>query len=294
MEDIENPLSGVEPLETIPTQLHLFTVSLMPFEKQLLAEIASTGDFRSPPQRRIDINIFSLIIRLFDRWQRKRATTHAIECLIDYIDDYLVEPDGDSTEQSFTTNQRLDCYRSFFATLGTPFQINRCYSQYSETKNPWFKTELLSAPDPRKVLSSVRTGLDIEDWGSWKILAEMFMKCQNEMERWTSEISSKVGLVQTREGFQIWQVVRMYSIHSTRPQSGPALLGLLESEEYKSLATKLLAQYEKTEDDQVKILSKVLDASLKVTSPDSDDQEESFSFQNWLMNHDQVLFYLIL
>jgi len=251
-----------------------FVVSLLDFEKRLIASVASPSEGESVvPQGFNSTLLDAVAILLFDRWQRKIATKNELENLVEDMSELSAES-NDLGFATFSNPHRLSGYRSFFSSLGKPYQLNQIYSRAAERKNIRFKEAMLSVPDLIKFLRSMRLEIDKDDWSSWRLLAKMFIKFPEEMQCWTSEESSKVSLVEHWDGFQIWNVVRLFTIHLTRPQSGPILLRMWQ--ERQDLATKLWSQYQEVQARQTQNLQKVLKAAVATQSQGS--QDPGFSF----------------
>ena len=214
-----------------------FVISVMPFEKQLIAEaIVVHGSALEFPKRPCtDTEELSLISKLFNRWERKKASKIAFEGLADDILDLVGESEG-NMQQAISLQMRENVYRSLFVSLGTPMEMNRCYSQIAKSRNPWIKHAILTTPDVVEFLQLISFSIDEDDLAAWGGLVAMLMKLPKEMERWTSKVASTFG-------FDIWKVVRMFSIQDTCPESGLALLEFWESPTQRHLAEILSSEY---------------------------------------------------
>ena len=103
-------------------------------------------------------------------------------------------------QQAISLQMRENVYRSLFVSLGTPIELNGCYSQIAKARNPWIKQAILTTPDVVEFLQSISFSINEDDLAAWRGLVAMLMKLPKEMERWISKVASTFG-------FDIWKVV---------------------------------------------------------------------------------------
>jgi hypothetical protein len=231
-----------------------FVVSLMPFERQLLAGVACADhEIRAIVEDKIKddwrLPIFQTV---FDQWGPVIATGEAINRLTKDLRRAVRPPanfkeslspviDPDEPDV-FSQELRQDAFRAFFASLETPRQTNSPRAHSSKHNNPWFHVGLLSTDNVLKFLGSISVGMNEDDWFHWKILLAMFLKCPDQMKRWIFDVPCVLHVFTYRHiGFEIVNVLRMYFIYLRRPQTEATLLQLCESN--GDLGSKLWSSY---------------------------------------------------
>lgn len=231
-----------------------FVVSLMPFERQLLAEVASADhEVRAILGRRRDNDLRTGFGSVFEHWgpvvaARKavKTVTHdlrrAVRPGVNFKESLLRVIDQTEPE-FFSQDLRGGAFQAFFRILETPRDTNSCRAQKSKTNNPSFKDSLLSTDDVLKFFESMIFSFNEDDWGSWKILLAMFIKCPDQMGRWILDVPRVLHFFtyERNIGFEILNVVRMYFIHLARPQTQSTLLQLCES--HGDLGSRLWSCY---------------------------------------------------
>jgi hypothetical protein len=231
-----------------------FVVSLMPFERQLLAEVACADHLiRAIVEHKImdDLRLTSFQT-VFDQWGPVIATKEAIRILKNELwravrptanirESLLPVVDPDEPDV-FSQELRKDAFRAFFASLETPRETNSPRAQSSKHNNPWFQVGLLSTENVLKFLESITVGVNEDDWFHWKILMAMFLRCPDQMTRWLFDVPGVLQVFTYRNvGFEIVNVLRMYFIHLRRPQTEATILQLCESN--GDLGSKLWSSY---------------------------------------------------
>jgi hypothetical protein len=205
-----------------------FVVSLLPFEKQLLARIASADNSLATilANQENDADLPRSVVEIFHRWEHAIVAKNGLKTVAKELT-RLNTP----TPNSFSPEQCKAAYRSFILMLGVPSDSNRYRSNDTECKNTDFEHKMLHAPDILLFLKSVRIESNPEDLSSWKIMAAMLRRHSTEMRRWLFEVPPKFAVFYEEEtGFEIVNVTRMYLIQLLRPQSDLALIELCENE----------------------------------------------------------------
>ena len=230
---------------TLTTHMNPFIVNLMPFEKRILASVVSTDvEVQNILERQEADELRVVIGRVFDRWQPVRAVKKGLKTLVQEL--------SRSPAQNFSLQLRESAYRSFFKSLETPWNSNKCRSQVAEFQNSNFRHDLLYTSDVLHFLQSVDVRIDEKEWNIWKILTAMMKRYPDDMHRWLFEVPGRLFYTEYQEaGFEVLNVVRMYLLRLVRPQSRVQLLQLCERD--KNLGTRFWSRYQ---EEQFELLQK--------------------------------------
>jgi len=217
-------------------------VSLLPFEKTLLENVARADD--SIANRVNEPGNPSAITKLFERWGWAVSVGGAFADLEqDLSDAKEKETSTSNPSPDFVPSprQRENCYHAFLGTLSYPQLTNKCRADNFDKENESFRESLLLSRDIFRFLRSAPQHVRMSDSDSehWKIMGAMMLRFPDEMERWTANRRLSFELLASEARFEIWQVVRMYLNHLVGPSAGKSLLGMWGTPPHMSLQLKI-------------------------------------------------------
>lgn len=217
-------------------------VSLLQFEKTLLdnikeADKAIAGLIDDPRNR-------GAIAELFEAWGSAKSVREKLS----ELEEDLLEPEepvegGLVSDSGFlpSPRRRERCYQAFLGALGTPKSLNKCRAENFDENNVTFKEMLLHTLDIKQFIKATHHNVKINpvDNAYWKLLGAMMLRFPLEMKRWISGMPLSFELFPERDGFEIWQITRMYFTHLTNPDAGPLLLAIWAFQPNKSLERRI-------------------------------------------------------
>src|SRR5579859_4983495 len=269
--------TGLEPSISAVTTI---IVSLLPFEKTLLDHIKETD--KAIAQLIDDPGNPGAIAELFEAW----GSAKSVRAKLSGLGEDLLEPEEGDLDSGLgfrpSPRRRERCYQAFLGALGNPSGLNNCRADNFDENNATFKETLLRTLDIQEFIKAADHNVDVNkaDDGYWKVMGAMMLRFPVEMKRWISGMRLSFELFPNRDGFEIWQVTRMYFntfIHLTNLRPGPELLDIWGFQSDKSL--RIWEEKQSNNRRQVKNLMRLLDV-LKLNehgsnSPSVPDEERT-------------------
>ena len=229
------------------SKMTTFVLQLLPFERALIDAIAAADSIdtgQQPAQ-----NHGTVRATLFFGWQHAKKAITGLE----ELEEELFSADQ---ELDPSRARRQDCYRAFLGSLG--ISMNEYRVDVARNSNGEFEQALYAAADLRNFMKSTQVVFSEDDRPYWDTLAAMHSKYPIELDRWVSgmPLSFDISDSLRTDGFDIFQLTRMYSLNLMRPWSGQKLLALWKSVSYRDLGQRIWSEYQVESAQKTKHLGK--------------------------------------
>ena len=217
------------------SKMATFVLQLLPFERALIDAIAAADSIdtgQQPAQ-----NHGTVRATLFFGWQHAKKAITGLE----ELEEELFSADQ---ELDPSLARRQDCYRAFLGSLGT--SMNEYRVDVARNSNGEFEQALYAAADLRNFVKSTQVVFSEDDRRYWDTLAAMHSKYPIELDRWVSGMPLSFDISDSlhMDGFEIYQLTRMYSLNLMRPSSGQKLLALWKRASYRDLGQRIWSEYQ--------------------------------------------------